>query len=788
MLPRSSFFAAPSAAAWATLLGGVTTLLLAAGVVWWLFPQVLQTPNDFFLEPGGDGIQSYFATAWYALYDRSGNHFSGMNYPYGENINYPNLQPLVAVLMGQAQQQGWPAGQYTVAITNLLALGGLVLAPVVVYAILRRRHLPVTYAVFAALCIAFLTPQLPRLGPHTSLSYSAFIPLLWYFAIRMQEEPARWRWYAWFAGSSLLMGGMMLYFLATACFFLLGHAALLWWLRPQQRPLLWRMVLAAVVPILLYRGFIFLTDPITDRPPNPYGLLIALTTPGSVFLPLVGPLAELRQQYFPGDAGEFEGFAYIGLVAGGALLAAGLRALGRALGRRRAGGRWRRPALPLFLITGLGASALLLVLAMGIPLKWSWFAWFTDHSGPIKQFRALGRFAWSFYYVAGVFAAYWLYRQYRWLRRRRRAAWALLLLPLLGLWAAEAWINVSTRAGAVARVWGAASFVSPATGLTPLLQQAGYQPQDFQAIVPLPFLCNGTDKILFTGSEQSIYLSEQMALATGVPLFSSYISRASIAHALRHVQIFSTPLIGKDILADFPNQKPLLLLATHEYLLPHEQRLLASARLLVHTPEADLYALPLRALAVSTVAAELARADSLLPHLPARPGGLRSTTPAGVLVEDYRNSPDRRGRLGAGARYEPAQQFTMLYDGPLPAPADTGAYEAALWMHGKMAYGYGNMQVKTYRGDQMLVHAVVDAKPAAEVSGDWVRVAVPFRAAPGITRIEVLYDSRDLLVDDFIIRPLGADVYYYGQHNGRRVLVKNGYPLVVAPRLPGAGL
>ena len=124
-------------------MGGVA--LAAAILLVILFGPVLAHPNNYFFKAGGDALQSYYATAFYTLHD-SGNRFTGMNYPFGEHFNYPNLQPLIAATMAFLERLGLPVGRYTVGITNVLALSSLVVTPVVMYAILRRTRLPVLYA------------------------------------------------------------------------------------------------------------------------------------------------------------------------------------------------------------------------------------------------------------------------------------------------------------------------------------------------------------------------------------------------------------------------------------------------------------------------------------------------------------------------------------------------------------------------------------------------------------------------------------------------------------------
>ena len=754
-------------------MGGVALAAIVLVVV--LFGPVLADPNNYFFKAGGDALQSYFATAFYSMHD-AGNRFTGMNYPYGEHFNYPNLQPLVALTMSTLERLGLPVGRYTVGITNVLPLLSLMFTPVVLYAILRRTRLPVGYAAVLALLIGFMSPQVLRLDGHISLSYACFVPLLWYCIIRMQEEPRRWRWYVLFGLASLLMGAVMLYFLACACFFLLGHILVIAWQQPRLRPWLGRMLLAALLPLLVFRGYIWATDHVTDRPPNPYGLTVYISNFPSVFTPVLGPVHDWWVEQWPGDEYNDEGFAYVGLVTTATLAASLVLGL-VAVVRRRQWQRLWRPALPLHLRTGLWAALLLLLLAFGMPFKWEWFGWITEHSGPVKQFRSLGRFAWPFYYVATTYAAYAIYRMWRYARRQRVPALAWVGLPLLLLWGTEAWLQVSTKADQVMVGTGARDFLDPSTGVVSQLSWSGRNLSDFQAILPIPYYNMGTDKFDLSGSSNSIYQADKAAATSGLPLLATYVSRASVGQAMQHIQLLSSDMVTKELPTHFPNNKPILLLVTPDYLTEGEQRLVDRAKLLLKTDEGSLYELPIAALTATALPRERALADSLLPTLPERPGGVRATTPAGVVVESFDKAPDRRGRLGAGAHYMAEDGFSTLYAGPVPAPADTGRYEASVWMNGLSDYGYGNFRVKLFNAKNEATEAVVDGRKATEIMGKWVRVVVPFRVTPDVVRIEVLYQNRDLLADDLLIRPANTDVYYYVGTGSQRRLVKNTYPL-----------
>jgi len=752
-------------------LGYWIVLAAAALLVTVSFWFVLVAPNDYFYVASGDGLQTYFATTFYGLYDH-GLWFTGMNYPYGEHFLYPNLQPALALPINWLQRLGIPAASYTIALTNLSALAGLVLAPLPLYAILRRTGLPVAFSIATALLISFLSPQLDRLTGHMTLSYVCFVPWLWYCIIRMDEAlPRQWRWHCLFVVSALFQGLTMLYFLASGCMLLLAYLFVKS-LAQGVKTIQWRMVLAAILPLLLFRGWIALTDPTTDRPPNPYGILVYNATPAGVFTPTIGPLAPLWRKV-TASPNNLEVISYIGLVAVLVLVYMGTRWLVKALRKRR----WRALHwwLPSTLQYSLPAAALVLLVAMGFPFILPGADGLVAYIGPLKQLRALGRFAWPFYYVVGVYAAYVLYLLIR--VRRFRLMWRWAVVPLLLLvWASEAWLNVNAKLGTIKQGAGAASFLDPAQSVIPQLSWTKWKINDFQAILSLPLLNMGTDKFGLAGSPASTYQAEKLAIASGLPLFASYVSRASVGQASRHVQLLSSSLLPKELLRKLPSTKPLLLLTTPEPHSPAEQRIIDLAHLILTTPEVSLYELPVAALAATTLAEERTKAKALLPALKPRESGVYSTTSKGIYLNKFTDFPDRRGRLEPGAFYEPANAFSLLYDGPVPAPADTGRYEASIWMNSHMAYSLGNLQVVQFVGGQQTDHQVVDAHVATEVDGQWMRIVIPFRVRPGTTRLQVVYDNQDLLADDFMIRPVDTDVYYY-VGDKKRQLVKNGYRL-----------
>jgi hypothetical protein len=97
--------------------------LLTQLYILFCFNAVLLHPNSYLLNITkfeGDGIKNYFTNIWYVAYD-SGNHFTGMNYPYGEHVTFTDNQPLLAWLFSVLKHI-LPVDGNVVGILNVLML------------------------------------------------------------------------------------------------------------------------------------------------------------------------------------------------------------------------------------------------------------------------------------------------------------------------------------------------------------------------------------------------------------------------------------------------------------------------------------------------------------------------------------------------------------------------------------------------------------------------------------------------------------------------------------------
>ncbi|GAB3827416.1 hypothetical protein GCM10028821_11130 [Hymenobacter jeollabukensis] len=730
--------------------------------------------NTRVVNVNGDAIKTVYSLVYYVQHG-GGNYSNAMLYPYGEHINYYDLIPLVALLLRGIYLLVPMSPAAIIAGMNLALLLTLIGAPLVLFAVLRRLGLPAWVAIPAALVLVYLSPQQGRLTTHPSLFAPLVVPALWYGLMRMLEQPRQWRWPLAYVLVAVGAALMHTYFLLISGVLAGGSALALLLQDPLRtvRARLLPLLIGAVVPLGAFRIWLALTDHVADRPLNPYGTFVYTSRPSSIFLPSQGFWHNQIAAIHDWKLGPWEGFAYVGIPGVLVLLFSMWR-----FGQRLMRGQWqqlRRPMLPRPLRTALVAGVLALLLAMSFPFILPGGEALLI--GPVKQFRALGRMAWLFYYVYTVYAVYYLYQLYRCLAWRHHTWAGAALLALSGLiWTSEAWENVRPVRDTLAQQTTAREYT--ADEYLRLLNYFGRQPTDFQAVLPLPWYCVGTDKLAIEAHGEVLRQSSRVMMNTGLPQAAVMMTRTSVGETLNLAQLLANPLLPRSLAAQLPSRKPFLLLVLRgAWLTPNEQSLLQRAKLLGEGWVANLYELP----ADSLVSSEPARA---LRQLAAAKGSMRRSADSllwlngsgTALYQSFDSLPANPGLFGRGALVAAGRPydsfFTTVYEGA--APADTGRYEASIWIQATRAHGLGNFQAKTFDGQgQQQEHTYVNNALSTDIYHGWVRVAVPVHVRPDTRRLQLLVDNPDLAADELLIRPAGTDVFH---HHGA-VWLKNNFPL-----------
>ncbi|MDX1478765.1 MAG: hypothetical protein R3301_13725 [Saprospiraceae bacterium] len=565
----------------------ILLVLTIGGILYARFARVFACPSCFLFNNEGDGLKNYFTTAWFVKHD-TGWWFNGMNYPYGEHPVYTDMQPAWAGLL-KLIDQVVPVHGHVIGTVNMLMILSLVVAAILIYYILRSFHLPRWYAALLAVPITLLSPQIERFNGHYSLAHCWYIPLLILLLIRWaRAERPFWPSIGMMA-AIVWMGFTHLYFLFIAAALLACYAITRWLLyRFRIDRQVWGALAIMLISCTIVYGTVKLTDPVADRPQDVYGLYVFNARAEGTFLPWYEPVASFLREGLKIKKPDVEGLSYVG-IAGTLLLPAVLIWLIVVAIRRRSRIiASRRHAEPIVLFgTAIGvwliASGWLYMLVGGL---------LVEVLPVLGQFRSLGRLAWLFYYLLLLTIAYWAYLAVRMTRTRWKRVALIAVFSLLGL--------ASTVEG-IHHLWQSSSGVFRTNthfkGSEPYrdLVNARYGDDHFQAILQVPLYGAGAEKFSLPRGHWQMRDGMQCAWETGLPIVEGYLSRTSVSQALEVLQLLSRAGIDKTRL-DRMDQRPLLLLAGPEHLVPAEEVLISAATPIGQVETMRLLELPVAAL------------------------------------------------------------------------------------------------------------------------------------------------------------------------------------------------
>jgi len=750
---------------WQALLLLISLSLL---LLYFIFGDVMLHPAQYLFGSIEDGTKNYYTAAYFVKFDH-GVWFTGMNYPFGEHITYTDNQPLFSVLLNAINNHITPVSAYTIGVFNCFMLYGLVLCAVFLYLILAEIKLPRWYAVLLAIIIAFLSPQLFRIRAHYALGYTFIIPMFWYFIIRIFKQPKALKWYVIYAVTGLLMVLVHPYYALLNLLLLLSSLLVYYFQEKKTHSVNYRLIIrvliAVLVPLVLFQLYMHFTDPVTDRPESPYGFTAYRTSFKALFFPLEAPLLPVWQAVFGSKEMIWEGYAYVGQAAFIVLIFSLVKVFKYA--RKKSWKLIFRPVLPAPLRIGIWAAVLVLIFALAVPIRWG-LEGILDIIPPLKQFRSIGRFAWIFYYVFSVYAAYYLFRLFRYLKLRRKPTLAYVLVGgLLAFWGFEALNNPYQKALSIKQNRLAEAFTGPEGNYEQLLNRYHYTPAEFQAIFPLPYFNVGSEKITLFRNPEIANEVMKASLNTGLPIAANLLSRTSLTQSYAQLQLLSSYYTPKKILTAYPNQKPLLLIVVNDSLGPAEANLVKKAQLITHQARVSLYKLPLDSLQAKN-------------HLALLPAGLSkqqhyfvSNTNGPVIRKSFINNAEN-GFFEKGALPLDSKQTTIL-DTVITIPNSAQPYELSLWAYGKIK----NLpQLKLQLSDQngkLLSEKSIFFNATTEILNDWLNCSYTFNLPAGRVKLTLTSKTKKALVDDLLLRPVDTDVYFYGAKP--QILIKNNLQL-----------
>lgn len=749
-----------------TLAFGLSLLFLSV-----FFGDIMRHPNSFVTEGDGDGIKNHFVYSYYLKYDK-GLHFTGMNYPYGEHVFFPDAQPLLSMSLNWVNTHLFRIEQYGIGISNLLLFWSVGFCGLFMFFILRKFKLPPWYAVLIAVLIACLSPQFNRVDTHQSLAYAAFIPMLWYFMLALEDAQRRkWLWAIVISLHIFVFAGLHLYYLAMGFFFVLAYIGIAFISNLKALKNIWRnlalLFVAGLMPLVFYQLFLHITDAdIATRIQNPWGFFHYTARFESIFIPVYTPFEAMIKYYIKLPDIKWEGYGAVGIVGSFVFVFTILRVI-RFFKQKKFVRFFRFTSSPR-LNQFMWAGVLLLLFSMAVPFTWGLES-LLDYLPQLKQFRSVGRFNWVFFYIFTTYAAcyiYWLYK--RMLQKAMRPFAQFFMVGMLLLWVMNDYAFLKH-----ARTYNEFSYKENYFKDQPLpyldsLAEARFNVADYQAIIALPFYHRGSEK--FGAFNSRITYRESMAYAyhIGLPMMNAYMARMPIDKALKIAQMWGDTIIEKDILRDFPSDKPFLgvVFENEDYpLTAQEAYVVNKGKLIAKSGHVRFYEIPLSAFQQRTAGVweQFNKKDSL--HTFTANGQTYFATQPKLSYffhESFDNLPSKIALRGGGALEKGKEQRIELFNATLP---ENDTMRVSYWLKKDYLSNFPNLhhQVLDEAGN-MVHHGGLDAAKQVNYQNGWMLMEMILLPQPkGFKQVLFLADVKQVVIDDFVIQPSSTHIFWQNE-------------------------
>lgn len=330
---------------------------------------------------------------------------------------------------------------------------------------------------------------------------------------------------------------------------------------------------------------------------------------------------------------------------------------------------------------------------------------------------------------------------------------SLLLIFVIGYWAIDAGTNIKRSTRNLLNKND--KFESSDEEFLSRFQEAGVQPDEFQAIFFLPFASTCGDKLLFEHTLNGFSEAMKCSYHTGIPLVQSFSPRLSYANALSSIQMLGNPALEKVRLQDM-NEKPLLLVCTKEKMNKEEAWLQSQAEVFWEDKYITLSRLPLSVFTESHKKWKKQVANTL-PNLVKNNHFLTDSTQPAFIYKDFEDLKGEFAFSGKGAFFTKKGENELLNQ-TLDNSFTSGKYELSFWLYvDARHYDMPQAFVTITNADNNSKTTKLNTREVHDVYGKWIRVSSDFDLKPG-ERIQLKVKGDYISVDDLFVKPVDATV------------------------------
>lgn len=734
-------------------------LLLSFIFLFVFFKDVLLHLNTSFFNISGDGLQVYYNTLYHVFYDANIFTENSMHYPYNESVFFMGSMPLLGFLIKYLGLK-----YYTIGIMNGFMLFSIPACALFIYLIFVEYKVSSGYGIIMSVLIAFLSPQIIRYTGHYNLSYSFAIPgTIWLMIRFLKQRTFKLSFFIFFYCFFLATMHMYLYIFSFVII-LFAWSTLLSVKDFKSTLILFgkHFLIQAILPVVLIQALIFYSTGNDARTASPWGFFEFYSNWNGVFFPFNRFYAPLFYKLGYVESVSYEGIAFVGLSA---FLFSWFLALKFVFNLLSFKKPWNL-LNDKFLNALLLCSILSLLFSFCIPFKFEHQDW-VQYFGILKQFRALGRFTWIFFYVINILLVIFVlklpetYNKYK-------IKHSLLILVII-ITSYDSYCNIEGLGSQLNNKFEIIQDVENKSEINYWVTKINSK--KFQAILPLPYFHLGSENLGYAPNEKSLANACIVSIKTGLPMVSVYNSRISLEKSFANVQLLKVPT-GRypKIIDEFKNEKDLLLVVDYSSCNVLEKEIIKYADSIFQAETFKLYRLPISKLKQYYFDYSRKIIDTFNDSGCYKVGDFSvSDTTNHFVYFNYSFDNGNIGFIEKGVKREKIDGYVTIANTGLKYNNVNDTLSISFWIKNldKDLLARTDVEIKA-RNENNEYYSLVYSKLLhhdKQINGKWTLVEFDFKLKNTSDIVEVVLWNFEInyedffIVDDLLFRPKGMDVY-----------------------------
>ncbi len=560
------------------------TIILSISVLFLFFGKLLVHPNTCYFSIVGDGIQVYYNALYHVFFDKNILTEDSMHYPYQESVFFTGCNPMLTTVIKYLGLK-----YYTIGILNLSMLFSIPLAAIFIYLIFKEYNINYLFASFSSVSIAFLSPQINRMQGHYNLVYCFAIPATIWLILKFYKNPSINKSIIISIYCFVLASIHMYLFVFSAAIIGFVWIGLLFTMPIKKYLLLFakNFFIQIFLPFMLIQLIIHFSINAGERTSYPSGFFEYYSNLNGIF----NPFGRIYESLF-GKIGitaevNFEGASFIGISAVIFSVFLIIKILFNVLTFKFK--KVFNFVNDAFLNSLLVCGFIFLLFSFCIPFKYG-YEELASKLEFLRQFRALGRFTWIFFYIINILLIIYV-GKIAGIVEKLKIKYVLMTFVLTSL-AYDAYCNVVGLQDKLNNSFTPFSDFGNSKNENKWVNEIN--PSDYQAVMPLPYFHIGSENFSYQTTAKTLNNTCIVSFKTGLPMISVYNSRISLDETFKSIQMFTEPN-GKvpSVIKDFKNNKDILLMVEDSLRNNIEKNILSYAKFVFKTENFELYKITL---------------------------------------------------------------------------------------------------------------------------------------------------------------------------------------------------